>query len=348
MHQQLSFRRVALLFAVYVFSVLLGGTAHASPLEKRVSRTTPPSGAVVVRGSGTQSGEFSTLQAAVNSLPNDSSAQVIFMYPGTYTEQVSITRTGMLTIYGSTTDSTSYTANTVTLTHSLSAASAGNDDLSGTLRVHKDNFALYNINVKNTFGVGSQALALSAYGTNHGYYGVGFYGYQDTLLAEQGNQFYGVCYIEGAVDFIWGQHARAWFQRSTIASVAAGSITADGPTASTDESIFVINKANVIVSSAASSSLTGQVYLGRPWTQFARVVYTSCTLGAHINPAGWSIWSTATPNTADVLFAEYASTGAGAAGTRASFSEKLSSNTGYMAADILGSTWTSWVDTTYV
>ncbi|KAJ7119772.1 pectin methylesterase [Mycena epipterygia] len=347
MHPQLSLRRIALFVAAYVFAVIFCGGAAASPLEKRVSRTTPPAGAVVVRGSGTLSGEFSTIQAAVNSL-DDSSTQVIFIYPGTYKEQVYITRTGKLTIYGSTTDSTSYTSNSVTITAADSAAAAGSDDPSGTLRVHKDNFALYNVNVKNTFGVGSQALALSAYGTNQGYYGCGFYGYQDTLLAETGNQFYGVCYIEGAVDFIWGQHARAWFQRSVIASTAAGSITADGPSDSSDDSIFVINQSSIIVSSAATSSLTGQVYLGRPWTEYARVVYTSCSLGAHINPAGWSIWSTATPNTADVLFAEYASSGAGASGTRASFSEKLTSNTGYMAADILGSTWTTWVDTTYV
>ncbi|KAJ7713006.1 carbohydrate esterase family 8 protein, partial [Mycena metata] len=315
-------------------------------VAERVSRTTPPSGAVVVRGTGTTSGDFSTIQAAVNSL-DDASTQVIFIYPGTYKEQVYITRTGKLTIYGSTTDSTSYTSNSVTIEFSDSAAEAGSDDPSGTLRVHKDNFALYNVNVRNTFGVGSQALALSAYGTNQGYYGVTFYGYQDTLLAETGNQFYGFCYIEGAVDFIWGQHARAWFEKSVIASVAAGSITADGPSDSADDSIFVINESSLIVSSSATSSLTGQVYLGRPWTEYARVVYTSTTMGAHINPAGWSIWSTTTPNTADVLFAEYASGGAGASGTRASFSKKLTSNTGYMAADILGSSWTSWVDLSY-
>ncbi|KAJ7914282.1 carbohydrate esterase family 8 protein, partial [Mycena leptocephala] len=322
------------------------------------SRTTPPSGAVVVRGSGTLNGEFSTVQAAVNSLPNDSSTRTIFIYPGTYKEQVYITRAGALTVryLRSTTDTTSYTSNSVTITFSDSAAQAGSDDPSGTLRVHKDNFALYNVNVKNTDSqkltkhpvwVGSQALALSAYGTNQGYYGCAFYGYQDTLLAEIGNQFYGVCYIEGAVDFIWGQHARAWFQRSVIASTAAGSITADGPSLS-DNSTFVINQSSLIVSSSASSALTGQVYLGRPWTEYARVVYTSCSMAAHINRAGWSIWSTATPNTADVVFAEYASTGAGASGTRASFSKKLTSNTGYMAADILGSSWTSWVDMSYV
>lgn len=60
------------------------------------------------------------------------------------------------------------------------------------------------------------------------------YSYQDTLLAEQGNQYYGFGYIEGAVDFIWGQHARAFFQKNTIASVGPGTITADGPDSKTD------------------------------------------------------------------------------------------------------------------
>lgn len=75
--------RQGLAFLVALFallSVIL--SAHAGPIEKRASRTSPPSGSVVVRGSGTQSGEFSTVQAAVNSLPNDSSARTIFIYPG--------------------------------------------------------------------------------------------------------------------------------------------------------------------------------------------------------------------------------------------------------------------------
>jgi len=62
------------------------------------SRTSPPAGAKVVRAGTTNSGEFSTVSAAVNSLPNDSTSQSIFIYPGTYTEQVSITRSGPLTV----------------------------------------------------------------------------------------------------------------------------------------------------------------------------------------------------------------------------------------------------------
>lgn len=113
--------------------------------------------------------------------------------------------------------------------------------------------------------------------------------FQDTVLAEEGDQFYGFCYIEGAIDFIFGQHARAFFHKNVIASLGAGALTANGPSDASDDSIcqsnisfvlnmypylyhlsVVINESNITTSSAASVSLTGQVFLGRPWTQFAR------------------------------------------------------------------------------
>jgi len=81
-----------------------------------------------------------------------------------------------------------YTSNTVTIQVGFSAQGAGSDEASGTLRAYKDNFALYNVNVKNTFGAGSQAIPLSQYGSKVGLYACGFYGYQDTLLANQGTQ----------------------------------------------------------------------------------------------------------------------------------------------------------------
>jgi len=63
-----------------------------------VHRTTPPRGAVVVRAGTTRAKEFSTIQAAVNSLPDDTSVQTIFIFPGTYSEQVFINRTAPLTV----------------------------------------------------------------------------------------------------------------------------------------------------------------------------------------------------------------------------------------------------------
>ena len=58
------------------------------------SRTSPPSGATVVRSGTSTSGEYADVGTAVNALPDDSSTQTIFIYPGTYQGQVNISRSG--------------------------------------------------------------------------------------------------------------------------------------------------------------------------------------------------------------------------------------------------------------
>jgi hypothetical protein len=63
----------------------------------------------------------------------------------------------------------------VTITDNLFAGNVGGDDPSGTVRVHGTNVALYNLNIANTYGKQasqSQAIALSAYGTQFGAYGL--------------------------------------------------------------------------------------------------------------------------------------------------------------------------------
>jgi pectinesterase len=270
------------------------------------------------------------------------------MYSGTYSEQVTIkARSAALTIYGYTTDTTSYTSNVVTITHSSSLLSGAADDQStATVNNLAANCKIYNINIKNTYGKGSQAVALAAYNTQQGYYGLGLYGYQDTLLAQTGNQVYGKCYIEGAVDFIFGQHAIAWFDQCDIrVSAGGGAITANGRSSSSDVSYYVINKSS-INTSGSSTAGSGTVYLGRPWSQYARVCFQNTVMAAIVNSAGWEVWSTSDARTGNVLFQEYGNTGTGASGTRASFSTKLSS--ALTASTILGSSYTSWADTSYM
>ncbi|TVY19509.1 Pectinesterase [Lachnellula arida] len=307
-------------------------------------RTTAPSGAITV-GSGET---YTTIQAAIDSLSTTSTtAQSLFILAGTYTEQVIIpSRAAALTIYGYTTDTSSYSSNVVNIEHSESLASGATDDeATGTVQNSAANTKFYNINIKNTYGEGSQAIALAAYATEQGYYGVGLYGYQDTLLAQTGDQVYAKCYIEGAVDFIFGQHAVAWIDGSDIRSSAPGAITANGRSSSTDASYYVINQSTVAGTSDTTDT-TGSVYLGRPWSEYARVVFQNTELSDIVNSAGWEVWSTSTTNTEDVTFEEYGNTGAGASGTRASFSSKLSA--AVSISDILGSTYTGWVDTTYL
>ncbi|CAH0033262.1 unnamed protein product, partial [Clonostachys rhizophaga] len=218
------------------------------------TRTSPPSGAIIVAKSG---GDYKTIQVAVNAA--SASAAVIFIQPGTYEEQVLIELgAGALTIHGYTEDDQDYSKNEVILTHSLGADEAGSNDASGTLRAKADGLKVYNINIENSRGKGTQAIALSAYGSEQGYYGCQFLGYQDTILTSKGNHYFHGCYIEGATEFIFGQDSIAWFESCTIGISAKGYITANGR----DE---------------ASNP--------------------GCELGAVVNSAGWSTWgSTPTDN----------------------------------------------------
>ncbi|KAG6901501.1 hypothetical protein C0995_011051 [Termitomyces sp. Mi166 len=322
------------------------------------SRTSPPSGAKIVRAGTTSSGEYSTVSAAVASLPNDSSNQSIFIYPGTYNEQVYITRNGPLAIYGYTTDTMSYSANQVTIQAGVTAQQAGSDDASGTVRIHKNDFKMYNVNVKNTHGAGTQAIAFSQYGSRVGLYACGFYGYQDTLYANAGTQVYLRSYIEGATDFIFGRTGLAFFGKNTIAVSGAGWVTANGRTSddsgSSDHGSIrsdVFDGNSIVLASDATSSTSGAVYLGRPWGAYAKVIFKNTVVTAPMNKALWSVWSTSTPNTSNVLFAEYNSTGSGVSGaTRPSFATVLSASqaTAYSISSAVGSDYASWVDLTYL
>ncbi|MCJ1241357.1 hypothetical protein MMC14_009362 [Varicellaria rhodocarpa] len=293
-------------------------------------------------------------QAAINALSTTSTtAQSIFIEAGTYSEQVYIpARKAQLIVYGSTSDTASYTSNMVTITHSASLATSSNDDATATVRNWATNTKFYNVNIANTFGKSAsngQALAISAYAGNQGYYGCQFKGYQDTVLAETGNQVFAKSLIIGATDFIFGQTATAWFDQVDIRVLATsyGTISASGRDSSTNPSWYVINNSTVAAQSGQYVP-AGAYYLGRPWRQYARVVFQETSLTNVINSAGWIQWSSSSPNTADVVLEEYDNTGAGASGTRANFSEKI--NSPIPITTVLGSSYASafYVDTSYL
>ncbi|KAF2475479.1 putative pectin methylesterase/Pectinesterase [Lindgomyces ingoldianus] len=318
-------------------------------LARAASRTTAPSGALVVAKSG---GQYTKIQDAVNALSTSSTAaQAIFVNPGTYDEQVYIpARSAALTIYGYTADTSSYGSNQVTITHGFSQATvSGGNDMTATVRAWSSNFKMYNINMVNSYGKGSQALALSAQATNQGYYACQFKGFQDTILANKGAQVFAKSLIVGATDFIFGQTATAWFDQCDIRVLAAslGYITANGRDSSSNPSYYLFNRCTVAAMDG-NSVTNGAYYLGRPWRNYARVVFQRTSLSAVINGAGWHIWNTGEANTDHVTFGEYSNTGAGASGTRASFSTKLSSPVSI--STILGSGWSSasYVDNAYL
>ncbi|TVY54189.1 Pectinesterase, partial [Lachnellula cervina] len=218
--------------------------------EKAWSRTSAPKGAITVDGSSTHPGVFRTVQSGVNALSlNTTTPQLLFIYPGTYAEQVSIPPLrSNLTVQGWTPDARSYTHNTATITSALSRLTVPNNDLTATVRNWSPNTRFHNLNIANTFGhvpVNGQNLALSAHTGNQAYYGVQLWGYQDTLLANTGKQLYARSLIVGAIDFIFGQSATAWFDGVDIRTIARGYITASGRSAANNPSWYVVSGSTV-------------------------------------------------------------------------------------------------------
>ncbi|KAF9529465.1 pectin lyase fold/virulence factor [Crepidotus variabilis] len=352
-----------MLYRAFCLVLLSVSTLALSP---PASRTSPPAGAKIVRAGTSTSGEYSTFAAAVAALPNDSSSQTIFIYPGTYTGQVNIQRSGPVTVLGYSTNPGAYSANQVTLTASVGADTAGSNDASGTLRIHTNSVSIYNVNIRNGRGAGTQAIALSNYGDHVGLYACQLVGYQDTLLTNQGKHVYLQSYIEGTTDFIFGQLSQAYFEGNTIAVSGTGWITASGR-ASADAGIYLFSQNKVVLASSAPSGT--KTYFGRPWrsknfgldccifetlifvTDYARVIFKSTTVTAPLQTSLWSIWNTGDERTDHVTYGDYATSGSGvsSSASRPSWAPLLSSSAAaaYTLSSALGGD-TAWIDKNYL
>jgi len=100
------------------------------------------------------------------------------------------------------------------------------------------------------------------------------------------------------------------FEDSEIHSTnhPVGYITAQGKSAPDQDSGFVFNHSKLTAEPGVSN-----VYLGRPWRNYATVVLLNTEMGDHILPAGWSEWHRGETNRiATAYYAEYNSSGPGA------------------------------------
>ncbi|RLN70074.1 hypothetical protein BBJ29_009361 [Phytophthora kernoviae] len=261
------------------------------------ARTQPPAGAIVVDATGVYNGSFLNVSAGVANLdPNMTAEQNIFVFPGVYHEQVFVTSlAGPLVLQGYTCDSMSYVDNEVTITQAKAQRDIpaevikNRNDLTSTVRFKSDNVKVYNLNVANTAvfnSTGSQALAINVNATDYGFYGCNLTGYQDTVLANNGRELFARSYIDGAVDFVFGQNATAWFESCDIEVLGKGYITANGRNNETNPSWYVFNRSRVF-----GNVKNGSSYLGRPWRPYARVVWQNSEFSDVINPKGWTTMS---------------------------------------------------------
>ncbi|CBX90808.1 hypothetical protein IAQ61_002289 [Plenodomus lingam] len=332
----------------FILSLAVAAVATPSHPERRTARHSSPDGCLTV-GKG---GKFHKVQDAVDALDKSNpKSQCIYIAKGKYQEQVTIEKIASpLIIYGETSDTSDYNSNAVTITQGRSQDNFKNEnDKTATLRAHTPNLKVYNINLVNTRGAGSQALAVSASGDKQAYYACQLIGYQDTVLAQTGKQLYAKCYIEGATDFIFGEEAFALFHGCTIGVLpkekGKGHITANGADDESNKSIFVIENSS-IAAARDKSVKDGSYTLGRPWGHHARTVFQNCDLSAVINEVGWSTWNDNDPRNDYAFFGEYGNTGKGALGKRPKWVKQLKKP--IAITEVLDKDYKSWTDASYL
>jgi len=337
-------------------SLLKSGAGPRSSIGTTASTLAAAATTLTVAKDG--SGQYTTVQAAVNAVPtNNASRVVIQVKPGTYRELVKVpSNKPHVTIQGTggSRKDTVIVYNNASGTPKPDGSGTYGTGGSATVAVDADDFQARNLTISNDFDeaahtdIAQQAVALRTSADKVFLDGVIVSGDQDTLLVDTaakdklGRVYLTNSYVIGNVDFIFGR-ATAVIDKSVITlkkrynGTSAGYVTA--PSTAADRKGFLIANSTVNGDVSAAS-----FYLGRPWhaggdaTLDPQTTVRNTSLSAAIKSTPWTDMSGFSWK--DDRFAEYKNTGAGsgaASGDRPQLSDAQAAN--QEVADWLGD-WT--------
>ncbi len=263
-------------------------------------------------------GDFTTINEAINAVPEDGKRYSIFVKKGTYNEKVFIgnrwvSSKKIISLIGENVDSVIVVWDDhhgKTISYPGRTGTISSDGMtSATMTVTSPDFYMENITVKNP-STAAQAEALYQAGDRQVLKNCRILGNQDTHRTKKGNRFfYYQCTIEGGVDFIYAG-GTCYFYQCNIVSNRGGYITAPEDitykaTLSNGKTLrygFFFKDCDIMAKDGVAS---GSVYLGRPWGPECGSAFLNCRLGNHINAKGWTTMGAG--NEKSAFFAEYKS-----------------------------------------
>lgn len=277
------------------------------------------------------SGDFKTIQEAVNFIANSNNGGTIFIKNGIYKERVEVT-TDNITMIGESVENVIITEGYYALM-TMEDGSKRGTFRSYTFFVNANNFEAYNITFENSAGFGTevgQAIAVYAEGDNLIFKNCKLLGHQDTLFTgplplkekQAGGfigptefapriptrQLYEDCYICGEIDFIFGS-ATAYFKNCTLYALnrnkEINSFYTAPSTYENQQFGYVFDSCKFTGNCPKESC-----YISRPWRIHAKVVLINCEYSNQVCSLGFNDWNK--PEAHDtVYYAEYNGYGEG-------------------------------------
>lgn len=258
------------------------------------------------------SGDYNSVQEAVDDAPADGTRMLIFVRNGLYKEQVTVPQGAVVSLIGESRDGT-------VISHDLSHT-MGYDDAAETSTIYVDGLDFYgdNFTTQNTAGPdGGQAECFTVASDRAVLRHVNMKANQDGVhFFTDSRSYLKDCYIEGTVDYIYDSGI-AFVDDCMIKQLRSGYIVAPGNCFAT-------------VPRSVSVQLTGQSrlwrlglfirgcrlvydadnmgesdsYLGRNWGKTTCAAYfINCYMDKHICPEGWQKMS----DTQSIYLGEYGS-----------------------------------------
>lgn len=258
------------------------------------------------------SGNYTTVQAAIDAAPTGRTMPfTIFIKNGKYKEKISIPSSKpFIQLIGES------AANTILTYDDYAGKATGCGTTVGTqnsasFSVNATDFAAVNITFENSYGDGSQAVAVLVNADRAVFKNCRFLGNQDTLYLKGGSPakcYFKGCYIDGNIDFIFGSSVALFDSCVVYAKTrpSTGSSYITAPNTPTGQAYgFVFRDAKLPMNVGGTL-----YYLSRPWPSPSealtsqQVIFTNATMSGHIQPAGWSVWNASTI-TANLRNSEY-------------------------------------------